>query len=83
LGPKYDDKNVIKEGEKRVIGKDIELWSPITGECFFFEHKEINETICGIPVLRSSSMDVRILDPVCPLKHIYCIIGTDNIYANV
>lgn len=28
--------------------KDFELWDPISGLCYFFEHKANNETVCGI-----------------------------------
>jgi len=28
-------------------------------------------------------LSYRVQDPICPVKKIFCIIGSDNIYANV
>ena len=63
--------------------RDLELWSPITGECFFFCENTPNSQFCGIKLTKRSTMTVRLNDPVCPLKHIYCIVSSDNIYANI
>jgi hypothetical protein len=28
-------------------------------------------------------MQVRLNDPICPMKHIYCVVTPDNVYANI
>lgn len=28
-------------------------------------------------------MQVRINDPICPLKHIYSVVSAENVYANI
>lgn len=28
-------------------------------------------------------MQVRVNDPICPLKHIYSVVSQENIYANI
>ncbi len=33
---------------KRDATRDIELWSPLTGECFFFQYNDTSDTLCGI-----------------------------------
>lgn len=73
----------IKLYDKEPKSKNIELWSPITGDCYFFENISNNETICGITISRDSSMTIRPNDPICPLKHIYSLVGPENIYANI
>ena len=41
-------------------GRDIEIWSPITAECFFFKFCNDSETFCGVNVRKASHMEVRI-----------------------
>lgn len=64
-------------------GRDIEIWSPITAECFFFKFCNDSETFCGVSVRKASHMEVRINDPICPMKHIWFVVGSNNIWANI
>lgn len=64
-------------------GRDIEIWSPITAECFFFKFCNDSETIFGYNLRKASHMEVRINDPICPLKHIWSVVGKNNIWANI
>lgn len=41
---------VMRKRVNPLESKDLELWSPITGECFFFKASATGERICGIPV---------------------------------
>jgi coiled-coil and C2 domain-containing protein 2A len=64
-------------------GRDIEIWSPITGECFFFKFCNDSDTFCGVDLRKASHMEVRINDPICPMKHIWFVVGQNNIWANI
>lgn len=57
---------------------DVELWDPLTGECYFFEQRG-NE---GRRPWGRSYMQTRFLDPHCPLKQLNCLVSEDNIYVN-
>jgi len=64
-------------------GRDIEIWSPITAECFFFKFCDNSDYFCGVNVRKSTNMKVRTIDPICPMKHIWFIVGKNNIWANI
>lgn len=53
----------------------------MTGEMFFFERKTRPASCLGANKL--TYMDTRQDDPICPLKHVYSIVGEDNVYANI
>jgi hypothetical protein len=63
--------------------KDLELWSPLTGDCYSFTEQVQQSSFCGVKWSRGSSMQVRINDPICPLKHIYSVVSAENVYANI
>lgn len=61
----------------------VELWNPMKAEAYFFGRKaQVDKFIC-IPVGTGYSMDIRMNDPTCQLKSVGCIIGEENIWANV
>ena len=62
---------------------DIEIWNPCTGECFNFEAKELKGFSCTKFVPKASGYSTRDRDPICPLKHIFSLVSTENIYANI
>lgn len=52
----------------RTDGFDVELWSPVTGMCYFFEKNKVISKILGcIPDGDSAYMNVRSNDPICPM----------------
>ena len=67
---------------KEKDGRDIEIWSPMTGECFNFQNKIKDDFWCGLQ-RGGNSMTTRQHDPICPLRHIYSLVSQDNIYANI
>lgn len=74
---------VMRKHTNPAVSRDLELWSPVTGECFFFQENTPDATFCGVRITRRSNMTVRLNDPICPLKHIYCIVSSENVYANI
>jgi len=62
----------------------IELWAPMTGECYYFKLIQNNESFIGIPIKKGYHLEIgRLNDPICPLQHIYSIVDEKNIYANI
>lgn len=62
--------------------RDFELWSPITGDCYFYKHKPTADGFCAIPFQTRHNLEVRMNDAICPMKHVYTVVGTDNVYQN-
>ena len=61
----------------------VELWNPMKAEAYFFGRKgQVDRFIC-IPVGTGYSMDIRLNDPTCQLKSIGCVIGEENVWANI
>ena len=56
-------------------GGDVEIWSPVTADCFYFKLHNDKENFCGVTVRKASHMEVRLNDPVCTMKHIWCVVG--------
>lgn len=62
----------------------VELWNPLRGEVFFFGREEKKEVIMGcLSVSSGFLMNKRANDAICQLKSIGCVIGRDNVWANV
>lgn len=64
-------------------GRDIEIWSPLSAECFFFRFCDDSESFCYVPLRKASHMEVRLNDPICPLKRVWFIVGKSNVWANI
>jgi hypothetical protein len=62
--------------------RDFELWSPITGDCYFYAFKQTTDGFCALPFQTRHHFDVRMNDAICPMKHVYTVVGTDNVYQN-
>lgn len=62
--------------------RDFELWSPITGDCYFYAYKQTTDGFCALPFQTRHHFDVRMNDAICPMKHVYTVVGTDNVYQN-
>lgn len=56
----------------------VELWNPLTAEVY-------NVDCMGAMKNKEASVNrnIRLNDPVCTLKKIWCVVGKDNIWANV
>lgn len=74
---------VLRTYNNPTDGGDVEIWSPVTADCFYFKLHNDNETFCGVTVRKASHMEVRLNDPVCTMKHIWCVVGQQNIWANI
>ena len=64
---------------KELAGGSIELWAPLTGECYFLKESK-TESMCFAPV---KYLEMRLNDPMCPMKKVHCVISDDNLYANI
>jgi len=87
--PMGDTVYIMRKNIKPIAGRavqelgSIELWAPLTGECYFFTRKESVEKFLCVPLKKDSYMEIRLNDPLCPLKHVFSIVAPDNIYANI
>ena len=62
----------------------VELWNPLRGEVFFFGREEQKEVILGcLSVSAGFLMNKRANDAICQLKSVGCVIGRENVWANV
>jgi hypothetical protein len=62
----------------------IELWAPMTGECYYFKLIQNNDSVLGISVKKRFHLEIgRLNDPICPLKHIFSVVDEKNLYANI
>ena len=46
----------------------FELWDPLTGQCYYFHNIIEPNKFCGIKMGSASHLDVRLTDPICPLR---------------
>ena len=61
----------------------FELWDPLTGQCYWFKNiLEEKFNICGKGFGKQSHLDVRLTDPICPLRQIHTIVGSTNVWVN-
>ena len=37
---------------------------------------------CGIKVGKSSHLDIRLTDPICPLMQLHTVVSSENVYVN-
>ena len=66
---------------KNVNKGNVELWYPITGECFFFKWEQPAGGWFNFGA--KPYMTYRVQDPVCPMKRVYSVVASDNIYSNI
>ena len=68
---------------KELAGGSIEMWAPLTGECYFFEEKISYNEFLSWKCKPTKYLEMRLNDPMCPMKKVHCVISDDNLYANV
>jgi len=68
--------------KKNDIDGSFELWDPLTSQCYFFKNIIEPNKFCGISYGRQSHLDVRLTDPICPLRSIHTIVGQNNVWIN-
>ena len=61
----------------------FELWDPLAAQCYYFELKTERNTFWGIPIGKSSHLDIRLQDPICPLIQIHTVVSSENVWVNV
>lgn len=61
----------------------VELWNPMKGEAYYYGREETKDQVGCLSISRGFRMDKRPNDAICQLRSIGCIIGHDNIWANV
>ena len=61
----------------------VELWNPMKGEAYYFGKEEIKHRIGCFAVSSGFSMDKKLNDAKCQLRSVGCVIGPDNIWANI
>lgn len=54
----------------------------MTGECYNYD-KTIEKSRSAVAKGGAASMNQRSNDPRCPLKKIWCIVGAENVWANI
>lgn len=53
------------------------------GEAYYFGREEVVNKVGCLPVSSGMSMDIRLNDAKCQLKSVGCVVGPDNVWANV
>ena len=91
---KQDYESYIVYGEAQPIGEcwfvarrdkklpNIELWNPMTGECYTFDRQQASSA-SALAKSSTSANATRENDPRCPLKKIWCVVGQENVWANI
>lgn len=68
---------------RNVENNHVEIWNALKGEAVFFDKKKNTKKLCGVlPIAYGFNIDHE-SDPTCQLREVGCIIGEDNIWANV
>lgn len=61
----------------------MELWNPMTAECYNFDRIETSTKQAVGADAKSTSTNMRLFDPTCTMKRVWCIVGQENIWANI
>ena len=62
----------------------VELWNPMKGEAYYYGRRAEDDKVGCLPISGGGfSMDIRLNDAKCQLRSVGCIVGPDNIWANV
>lgn len=61
----------------------LELWNPMTAECYNFDRIETTTKQAVGADAKSTSTNMRLFDPTCTMKRVWCVVGQDNIWANI
>jgi hypothetical protein len=67
---------------RNTTNNHVEIWNAIKGEAVFFDKKRTTRWLFCIPVATGFNIENE-SDPTCQLKEVGCVIGEDNIWANV
>jgi len=59
----------------------VEIWNPVTGECYFFGNEKYARSLLCIPCGQGERVGDH--DASCPLKEISCVISQNNVYVNL
>lgn len=60
----------------------VEIWNPNTAEVFNFD-LVTSQTRSVFGRGTSQNMNQRMFDPQCTLKKIWCVVGQENVWANI
>mmetsp|Transcript_38726 Transcript_38726/g.28612 ORF Transcript_38726/g.28612 Transcript_38726/m.28612 type:complete len:104 (+) Transcript_38726:616-927(+) len=61
----------------------VELWNPMNGEAYFFgKEDQLDQRRC-CKIGSGQRMNIRLNDPTCQMKQLGCVVGQDNIWANI
>ena len=65
--------------------RSIEIWSPLTGTCYHYKSEKNEGTFCGINCASTDTYYYKTGpdEPLCPLRNIHMIAGSDNVWANI
>lgn len=61
----------------------VELWNPVKGEAYFFGREATVESAGCFSVSKGFKMDKRLNDAICQMTSVGCVVGSDNVWANV
>jgi coiled-coil and C2 domain-containing protein 2A len=84
LGLGYPEGRTAYVMRRDKLTNHVELWNPMRGEAYFFGRDDNTERVLGCIAISSGfKMNKRMNDAICQLKAVGCVIGRDNIWANV
>ena len=66
-----------------VARNHVELWNAIKGEAYFFGQSEMNDNAGCCNISKGFQNNIKVSDASCQLQSIGCVIGSDNIWANI
>ncbi len=69
-----------KRSKKEVY---VEIWNAIKGQCVAYNKSKVKTNLCGCLPISAGFNFQNESDPTCQLREVGCVIGTNNIWANV
>jgi len=80
FGEALPDGSTVFVMRKEKATGNLELWAPITGECYFYKLESNKSSLFNFS--GGSFMQIRLADPGCPLRKLHTVISDRNVWFN-
>ena len=81
FGEAQPDGNAVFVMRKERATGNIELWAPVTGECYFFKIEKRQKSLLSFA--QPNFMQIRLMDPSCPMTKLHTVVSDKNIWCNI